>query len=196
TQEEKTDRRARRPPPTRPIARLKTARPRAPLFGVKRPEIWCLHENSKNVPDGSNPSKRHRADRGMIAPSDQEPSKGRSTPGFARNRRSDTASPAAEGMSMVSGNGKRNDIVAALAHPAALAGKSATIDAALARSSQDAVVFIIDDDVAVRESLHSLFRDVRLQAGLFGSATELLASRQPDAASCLVLDIRLPGMSG
>src|SRR5213593_2378784 len=97
---------------------------------------------------------------------------------------------------MVSNNGKRNDIVAALAHPAALTSKSATIDATLARSSQDAVVFIIDDDVAVRESLHSLFRDVRLQAGLFGSATELLASRQPDAASCLVLDIRLPGMSG
>jgi FixJ family two-component response regulator len=99
-------------------------------------------------------------------------------------------------MSMVSSNGKRNDIVAALARPAALTGKSATIDAGLARSSQDPVVFIIDDDVAVRESLHSLFRDVRLQAELFGSATELLASRQPDAASCLVLDIRLPGMSG
>jgi FixJ family two-component response regulator len=92
-------------------------------------------------------------------------------------------------------NGKRNNIVAALAHPAASAGKSA-IDVALARSSQDPVIFIIDDDVAVRESLHSLFRDVRLQAELFGSPTELLATRQPDAASCLVLDIRLPGMSG
>src|SRR2546430_12746027 len=54
-------------------------------------------------------------------------------------------------------------------------------------------IFIIEDDVAVRESLHSLFRDVRLQAELFGSPTELLATRQPDAASCLVLDIRLPG---
>jgi FixJ family two-component response regulator len=92
-------------------------------------------------------------------------------------------------------NGKRNNIVAALAHPAASAGKSA-IDVALARSSQDPVIFIIDDNVAVRESLHSLFRDVRLQAELFGSPTELLATRQPDAASCLVLDIRLPGMSG
>jgi FixJ family two-component response regulator len=92
-------------------------------------------------------------------------------------------------------NGKRNNIVAALAHLAASAGKSA-IDVALARSSQDPVIFIIDDDVAVRESLHSLFRDVRLQAELFGSPTELLATRQPDAASCLVLDIRLPGMSG
>ena len=93
-------------------------------------------------------------------------------------------------------NGKRNNIVAALARPAALMSKSATIDVALACSSQDPVIFIIDDDVAVRESLHSLFRDVRLQAELFGSPAELLATRQPDAASCLVLDIRLPGMSG
>jgi len=93
-------------------------------------------------------------------------------------------------------NGTRNKIGAALAHPAAPAGKSAAIDLALARGSQDPVVFIIDDDVAVRESLHSLFKDVRLQAELFGSATELLASKLLDAASCLVLDIRLPGMSG
>ena len=75
-------------------------------------------------------------------------------------------------------------------------GTRNNIGAALARSSQDPVIFIVDDDVAVRESLHGLFRDVRLQAEVFGSTTELLASRQPDAASCLVLDIRLPGMSG
>jgi FixJ family two-component response regulator len=80
-------------------------------------------------------------------------------------------------MSMVS-NGTRNNI------------------GALARSSQDPVIFIIDDDAAVQGSLHGLFRDVRLQAEVFGSATELLASRQLDAANCLVLDIRLPGMSG
>jgi len=98
-------------------------------------------------------------------------------------------------MSMVN-NGTRNKIGATLAHPAASAGKNAAIDAAFVRGSQDPVVFIIDDDVAVRESLHSLFRDVRVQAEVFGSTTELLASRQPDAASCLVLDIRLPGMSG
>jgi FixJ family two-component response regulator len=98
-------------------------------------------------------------------------------------------------MSMVS-NGTRNNIGVALARPAALTGKSATIDAALARSSQDPVVFIIDDDVAVREALQSLLRDVRLQAEVFGSPTELLARKLPDAASCLVLDIRLPGVSG
>src|SRR5262249_19531687 len=93
-------------------------------------------------------------------------------------------------------NGTRNKIGAALAHPAASAGKNAAIVAALARGSHDPVIFIVDDDVAVRESLHSVFRDVRLQAEVFGSATELLAGRQPDAASCLVLDVRLPGMSG
>ena len=92
-------------------------------------------------------------------------------------------------------NGTTHKIGAALAHPAGSAGKS-TIDARLPRNSQDAVVFIIDDDVAVREALHSLLRDVRLQAEVFGSPTEFLASKLPDAASCLVLDIRLPGVGG
>ena len=92
-------------------------------------------------------------------------------------------------------NGTRHKIDAALAHPAASAGKRA-IDAGFPRNSQDAVVFIIDDDVAVREALHNLLRDVRLQAEGFGSPTEFLASKLPDAASCLVLDIRLPGVGG
>jgi FixJ family two-component response regulator len=98
-------------------------------------------------------------------------------------------------MSMVR-NGRSNNIGAALARSAALTGKSATIDAALPRSSQAPVVFIIDDDVAVREALQGLLQDVRLQADVFGSPTEFLASKLPNAASCLVLDIRLPGMSG
>jgi FixJ family two-component response regulator len=93
-------------------------------------------------------------------------------------------------------NGARNKIGAPLAPPAAQATESAAIDAAIPRSSPDPVVFIIDDDVSVRESLHSLFRDIRLQSEVFASATELLASKLPDAASCLVLDVRLPGMSG
>jgi FixJ family two-component response regulator len=97
-------------------------------------------------------------------------------------------------MSMVS-NGTRHKIDAALAHRAASAGKS-SIDEGFPRNSQDAVVFIIDDDVAVREALHNLLRDVRLQAEVFGSPAEFLASKLPDAASCLVLDIRLPGVGG
>ena len=92
-------------------------------------------------------------------------------------------------------NGTRHKIDAALAHPAASAGKRA-IDAGFPRNAQDAVVFIIDDDVAVREALHNLLRDVRLQTEGFGSPTEFLASKLPDAASCLVLDIRLPGVGG
>ena len=58
------------------------------------------------------------------------------------------------------------------------------------------VVFVIDDDDAVRASLKSLFQSVGLNVELFGSADEFLKSQRPDAASCLVLDVRLPGISG
>ena len=58
------------------------------------------------------------------------------------------------------------------------------------------VVFIIDDDVAMRETLGSLFRSVGLRVELFGSAREFAQIKMPAAASCLVLDIRLPGVSG
>jgi len=57
-------------------------------------------------------------------------------------------------------------------------------------------VFIIDDDVAMRETLGSLFRSVGLRVESFGSAREFAQIKMPDAASCLVLDIRLPGVSG
>jgi FixJ family two-component response regulator len=58
------------------------------------------------------------------------------------------------------------------------------------------VVFVIDDDVAMRETLSSLFRSVGLRVELFGSARDFAQIKMPDAASCLVLDIRLPGVSG
>jgi FixJ family two-component response regulator len=58
------------------------------------------------------------------------------------------------------------------------------------------IVFVIDDDVAMRETLSSLFRSVGLRVELFGSAREFAQIKMPDAASCLVLDIRLPGVSG
>jgi FixJ family two-component response regulator len=57
-------------------------------------------------------------------------------------------------------------------------------------------VFVVDDDAPVRETLSSLFRSVDLRVVVFGSAREFLHSKIPDAASCLVLDIRLPGISG
>src|SRR5258705_10849563 len=58
------------------------------------------------------------------------------------------------------------------------------------------VVFVVDDDASMRNSLSNLFRSVGLRVEVFASAPELLQSRLPDVASCLVLDIRLPGVSG
>jgi len=59
-----------------------------------------------------------------------------------------------------------------------------------------AAVFIVDDDAAVRETLASLFESVGLQVKVFASAQEFLQTKLPDCPSCLVLDVRLPGMSG
>jgi FixJ family two-component response regulator len=58
------------------------------------------------------------------------------------------------------------------------------------------IVLVVDDDASTRETLKSLIRSVGLQVELFDSAQELLKRRRPDAPSCLVLDIRLPGISG
>jgi FixJ family two-component response regulator len=62
--------------------------------------------------------------------------------------------------------------------------------------AQDPIVFVIDDDESMRRALTNLFQSVGLKVEVFGSAPELLQSRLPDVASCLVLDIRLPGLSG
>jgi len=58
------------------------------------------------------------------------------------------------------------------------------------------IVFVVDDDEAIREALNSLFRSVSLKVETFGSAAEFLRSELPEVASCLVLDVRLPGVSG
>ena len=55
---------------------------------------------------------------------------------------------------------------------------------------------MVDDDASLREALSSLFRSVGLQVQLFASAAELLTAKLPEAPRCLVLDIRLPGVSG
>src|SRR5262249_10786399 len=57
-------------------------------------------------------------------------------------------------------------------------------------------VFVVDDDTAVREALSSLIRSVDLAVETFGSAAEFLRAKLPDAPSCFVLDVRLPGVSG
>jgi FixJ family two-component response regulator len=58
------------------------------------------------------------------------------------------------------------------------------------------IVFVVDDDESMREALGSLLRSVSLRVETFGSAADLLRSKLPDVASCLVLDVRLPGLSG
>jgi FixJ family two-component response regulator len=58
------------------------------------------------------------------------------------------------------------------------------------------IVFVIDDDPSVRRAIRRLIGSVGLQVELFGSAREFLHSSRPNAPSCLVLDIRLPGISG
>jgi FixJ family two-component response regulator len=63
-------------------------------------------------------------------------------------------------------------------------------------SAAERIVFVIDDDMAMRETLSSLFRSVGLRVELFGSAREFAEVKMPDVAGCLVLDIRLPGVSG
>jgi FixJ family two-component response regulator len=66
------------------------------------------------------------------------------------------------------------------------------------REAPDAqsVVFVVEDDPSMRAALTNLFQSVDLRVEAFGSATEFLQSNLPDVASCLVLDIRLPGLSG
>jgi FixJ family two-component response regulator len=63
-------------------------------------------------------------------------------------------------------------------------------------AESEPIVFVVDDDDSLRKALGNLFRSVGLRAEMFGSAPELLQSKLPDVPSCLVLDIRLPGVSG
>ncbi len=60
----------------------------------------------------------------------------------------------------------------------------------------DAMVFVVDDDAPMRESIRNLIRSVGLRVELFSSAQEFLESSRPEMPSCLVLDVRLPGLSG
>ena len=58
------------------------------------------------------------------------------------------------------------------------------------------VVFVVDDEPAVRISLKRLLRSMGMEARTYASAQEFLHSERPDAPACLVLDVRLPGLSG
>jgi FixJ family two-component response regulator len=65
-----------------------------------------------------------------------------------------------------------------------------------AASARESIVFIVEDDASMRRALTNLFQSVGLAVEVFGSASEMLQDKLPDIASCLVLDIRLPGLSG
>lgn len=60
----------------------------------------------------------------------------------------------------------------------------------------DPIVFVVEDDASVREALSSLIRSVGLRVGVFSSAREFLREPPPQTPACLVLDVRLPGLSG
>jgi FixJ family two-component response regulator len=60
----------------------------------------------------------------------------------------------------------------------------------------DPMVLVMDDDPDVREGLRALLDSVNLQSKAFGSAPEFFRSKLPDKVSCLILDVRLPGLSG
>jgi FixJ family two-component response regulator len=58
------------------------------------------------------------------------------------------------------------------------------------------IVFVVDDDASLREALSRVIRSVGLQVELFASAQEFLQRKQSDVPGCLILDVRLPGISG
>jgi FixJ family two-component response regulator len=62
--------------------------------------------------------------------------------------------------------------------------------------SDNPIVFVVDDDFRVREALSSLISSVSLRVAAFGSAAEFLESEKPDAPACLILDLKLPDISG
>jgi FixJ family two-component response regulator len=59
-----------------------------------------------------------------------------------------------------------------------------------------AVVFVVDDDASVRDAIRSLFESIGLEVQTFESASRFLGSKRPEVPACLVLDVRLPGLSG
>ncbi|HEY7037636.1 MAG TPA: response regulator transcription factor [Methylomirabilota bacterium] len=63
-------------------------------------------------------------------------------------------------------------------------------------SAPESVVFVVDDDRSVRDSLRRLFTSVGLRVEVFPSAQAFLSGARPDAPACLVLDVRMPGLSG
>jgi FixJ family two-component response regulator len=66
----------------------------------------------------------------------------------------------------------------------------------MTKDSLKSIVFVVDDDASMRQALARLFRSVDLDVEVFSSAADVLRHQFPDIPSCLVLDVRLPGISG
>jgi FixJ family two-component response regulator len=64
------------------------------------------------------------------------------------------------------------------------------------QSKSDSIVYVVDDDIDVRQGLQSLFESIGLRSQTFGSTKEFVTAKLPDEVSCLILDVRLPGLSG
>src|SRR6476469_6865070 len=64
------------------------------------------------------------------------------------------------------------------------------------QKKSESIVYVVDDDVDVREGLKSLFQSVGWKSEAFNSTADFLAARRPDEASCLILDVRFPDSSG
>jgi FixJ family two-component response regulator len=65
-----------------------------------------------------------------------------------------------------------------------------------AQSADEPIVYVVDDDVDVREGLSDLLTSVGLRVSTLASTSEFLSRKRPDQVNCLILDIRLPGLSG
>jgi FixJ family two-component response regulator len=63
-------------------------------------------------------------------------------------------------------------------------------------NAPESIIFVVDDDSSMREALTRLFLSVGLRSKVFASAQDFLACKRPDTPACLVLDVRLPGLSG
>ncbi len=63
-------------------------------------------------------------------------------------------------------------------------------------SNRQPTIFVVDDDEAMRDSIHWLLESVNLETRMFAGASDFVASCNPDDEGCLLLDIRMPGMSG
>ena len=64
------------------------------------------------------------------------------------------------------------------------------------KSTDVSTVFVVDDDADVRASIQGLLKSVGLRSQCFGTTQEFLHNKRPDEPSCLVLDVRLPGVNG